>query len=215
MRDSMPGQAIEVFAAQPLLVPHLNRIRPASMQSAKETIEGGDEIAAVLVVARPKARELEHEHADFATDVLARFEKRCREQVSVEKILVRLACLRAETVQPGKLLDRDSVGDLQAKLEVRRHSIRQSLQILPARKIVIGGIHTNGPEHFGIFTEAAAVEPGFGHLAAIPVALSGVELAEPALVFPTGGTDKDALSGKSRRRSFHLFTVEGHANTGR
>jgi hypothetical protein len=50
----------------------------------------------VLVVARPEARKLEHQHFHFLADVFTRFEKRCREQVRVQKILIRLAGLPAE-----------------------------------------------------------------------------------------------------------------------
>src|SRR5262245_18979283 len=54
VRDTVPGEAAKVFVAKPMLVPHLDRIRPSIRQLAEESIEIGDEISALLVVARPE-----------------------------------------------------------------------------------------------------------------------------------------------------------------
>jgi hypothetical protein len=48
-------------------------------------------------------------------------------------------------------------------------------------------------ECLGIFGEAIALEPGGGDFAAVFVAGGGVELAEPAFVFPGGRADVNAM----------------------
>ena len=79
VRDTMPGEAAKVLDVKPVFVPHLYRVRPSPRQFAEEGIEVGDEMPAVLVVARPETRELEHEYPHVWADVLTRFEKRSRE----------------------------------------------------------------------------------------------------------------------------------------
>jgi hypothetical protein len=85
-------------------------------------------------------RELEHQHSNLLADDFTRFEKSCREQVSVQEILIRLAGLRTETVELRKSLDGERIGHLEAEPEIVWHLICQPLQILATREVVIGGI---------------------------------------------------------------------------
>ena len=117
-------------------------------------------------------------------DRFAWFEKRRREQVSVQVILIRLAGPCAETVEPGKLLNGERIGHLETESEIVRHLIGQPLQILGTRKIVVGRVHANGLEHLGVFGQAVPLEPCLGNLAVVLVSRRSVELAEPAFVFP-------------------------------
>src|SRR6266567_2356152 len=126
----MSGEAAEVLVAKPVFVPHLYRVGPTLGQFAEEIIELGNENPAVLIVARPETRELEHQHAHLLANVFARSEERRREQVGVEEIPIRLSGLCTETVEPGKLFDGKRIGHLEAESEIVRHLICQPLQIL-------------------------------------------------------------------------------------
>src|SRR5437899_5311397 len=156
----MPGEAAEVLVAKPVLVPHLYRVGPTLRQFAQEGIEVGNETPAALIVTRPEARELEHQHAHFLANGFARSEERRREQVGVQEIPIRLSGLCTETVELGKLFDGKRIGHLEAESETVRHLICQPLQILVTRKIVIRRIDANGLENLRVFAQAVTLEPG-------------------------------------------------------
>src|ERR1017187_131574 len=100
------------------------------------------------------------------------------------KVLVWLASTNSKARQIGKSLDRHCICHFEAELKIIGHCIHQFLQILATREIVIGGVHADGLEHSGVFTEAIPLETCLGNLAPILVARWRVELSKPALVFP-------------------------------
>ena len=65
--DAVAGEAIEVFRLQPLLVAHLNAVRPALGQFAEKGIERRNEVAPVLEITGVEAGEFKHQHADVRT----------------------------------------------------------------------------------------------------------------------------------------------------
>ena len=129
-------------------------------------------------------------------DGFAGLQERLREQIGVEEVLVGLPGLLAETVQLGKLLDRDGVGHLQAEQEVVRRLVDHAFQVLLAGEGVVGGIDADGLEDLGVFRQAVTLEPGFGELAPVFVAGAVVEHPAPAGVFPRRCADVNALHGQ-------------------
>ena len=107
-------------------------------------------------------------------------------------------------------LNRDFIGDLQAKAKVIGHLVCQCLQILDAGESVVGGVDANGFEDFRVFRQTITLESFRRDLAAIFVARWSVELSEPALIFPTRCADKNISRRQPGDSFFHPFTVESH-----
>ncbi len=108
----MSGEAREIFWGQPILVAHLDAIRPTLGQVTEESVEIGDEISTSFVVGRMKAREFKNADSDLRPDGFARFQERAGEQIRIKEVLVPLPCPDAEPGQVGKFLHRDLVSDL-------------------------------------------------------------------------------------------------------
>jgi hypothetical protein len=102
-----------------------------------------------------------------------------------------------EAEQIGKFLERDRIGHLEAKLEITGHGIRQLLQIFPPGEIVIGGVHANRFEHFGILGQAIALKTGLGEFAPMKVPVPVIELIQPAFIFPTGRANEHPCAASS------------------
>ncbi len=94
--------------------------------------------------------------------------------------------------QLGELLDRDFVGDLEGKQEIRRDLRNQAVEVAAVRKRVVGGIDANALEDFGVLGEALLLKTGFGELSPVGVARLVVEHAAPTRVLPRGRADKHA-----------------------
>jgi hypothetical protein len=84
-----------------------------------------------------------------------------------------------------------------------------------AGEFVIGRIHTNGFEHFGVFRQAELFETRLGEATSPDVAAFIVKLASPAWIFPGGSTEKDALRRQRRGGGFDLVAVESGLNRNR
>src|SRR5689334_18438213 len=147
----MPGKTTEVFVTKPKFIPHLDGIGPAFRQVAEKRVEIGDEIAPMLVITRPETRELEHQHSDFLPNVFAWFEKRRREQISVQEIGIPLTGLCAEAVEIRKMFYGESISHLEAESKIIGHLVCQTLEIFPTREIVICRVHANRFENFRVF----------------------------------------------------------------
>jgi len=210
MSDTMAAQTIEIFIAQPILVPHLDRVGPGLRQLAEKRIEVSHEIAAMLVVARPEAREFEQEHSHLGADIFTGFEECGREQVRIQEVPIGLASLGAEAVQLWIRLDGECVRHLEAEPEIVRDLVREPLQVFASGKVVIRGVHTDGLKHFRIFAQTVALEACLGDFAAIVVPLRGVELPKPTLVFPGGSSDENPFGGELRCPFFYRFAVKRH-----
>lgn len=206
----MPLQTAEIFVPKPALVAQLNGVGPALRQLAEKRVEVGHEIPSVLIIARPKPRKLEHEHAYLGADFLTRFEECRRQQISVERITIGLARLRPKSGQVRIFSDGDGIRDLQPEPEILGHRIRQFVQILAAGKIVIGRIHAHGLENFGVFLQAIPLKARFGNFPPILVARWSVKLPKPAFAFPARSADIHAFGGQFRRRFRDLFALEWH-----
>src|SRR5579883_296694 len=85
-------------------VAHLHPVRPALRKLAQELVQVGHEVAAMLVVGRPKPGKLEHQQANGVSHGLARREECLREKIRVQVTLVRLPGHVAEPVQFWELL---------------------------------------------------------------------------------------------------------------
>jgi len=93
-----------------------------------------------------------------------------------------LSCpaLPLKRIEVRKLLKGDCVRHLEAKSEIVWNLIDQALEILPAWKIIIGGIHANAFENVGVFTQAVALKSRFGKFAPELVPSRGVKLPQPS-----------------------------------
>lgn len=130
----------------------------------------------------------------------------------VEPAASNCFCPRGPGSAPAwELLDGDRVGYLEGKEEIVRHVEDQTLQILPAGERVVGRVHTHGLDDLAVLAEAIALESGLGQLAAVFAAVSGVKLAQPALVLSRGRAKVSAHGGEFRRVGLYLVAVEGGA----
>lgn len=208
--DVVPGQTLKILRLQPRPIAQFQGVRPVFWQLAEKPIKVGDKITAMGIIGRPKAGELEHEHADLGPDGLARSEKAGDEKAGVEVLLVWLARKGGETFEVRKFFNRDGVSNLEGKLKIIRDLSSQVLQVFLRGKRVVSGIDADGLEDLGIFGEAIAVEAGLSELAAVFVTRGVIKRAAPARVFPRGSPDKNAFGSELRRLSFYFFSVELH-----
>src|SRR5581483_8176309 len=112
----MLPEHLEIIRPQPEFVPNLDPIRPAPRQVAQKLVQVRDEIPAMLVVARIKLRELEHEQPYVPLERLERPHERRREQVRIQEILVRLSRAKTETRQFRESFEGNIVGHLEREL---------------------------------------------------------------------------------------------------
>ena len=115
---------------------------------------------------------------------LARLQKRLREQIGVEEVLVGLPGLLPKAVEFRELLDCDGVGHLEAEQEIVRGLGDHAFQILLAGKGVVGGIDADGLEDLGVFRKRVPLESSLGKLAPVFVAGAVVDRSAPAGVLP-------------------------------
>src|SRR2546427_1675144 len=173
-----------------VLVSYFYAVRPALRNPFQKRIEGIDEVAAAGELARVKMRKLEDEQSDFLFEWFARGNEGRVECFSVQEILVRLPRAHTEARQFRELLDRDFVGDLEGKQEIRRDLRNQAVEVAAVRKRVVGGIDANALEDFGVLGEALLLKTSFGELSPVGIARLVVEQAAPAPGLPRGRAAK-------------------------
>jgi len=179
-----PGERGKVVRLQPLLVPQLHPVTPATGKLPKKGVQVGHEPATVRVVAGIEPRKLEHEHAQLLLHRFAGPQETAQKQIGIEEVRVGLSRAVTETRQVGKPPDGDLVGDFERKAEVIRHLRRHALQVGRGRETVIRAIHAHRLERLRVFREAITVEPRLGELAAPEVTLFVVDLPAPPRILP-------------------------------
>src|SRR6185369_10598017 len=135
--DPVFSQSAEIFRMQKVLVPNLDAVGPALGKLAQELLERLHEFSAMRKVARVKPREFEHEQPNLLAEWLARRDKIRCEQVSVQKILIRLSGPLSEPRQVGELLDRNLVGHLESKQKPWRYLLEHRFKIAVLGKFII------------------------------------------------------------------------------
>ncbi|MFM1945093.1 MAG: hypothetical protein RI897_4075 [Verrucomicrobiota bacterium] len=203
-------EAGEVVGDEPVAVTDFDTVGPVGRELGEEGIEIGEEIASLGVVSGPEAGEFEDDEADLAADLGAGFEEARGEEVGVEEVGVGLAGARAEAFEVGEFADCDGVGDFESELEVWGDLFGEVGEVLGSGEVVISGVDTDCGEGFGIFREAVFFEAGFGVVTAVDIAVAGVDLVEPALVFPAGGAEVDALLGEGVELGLEELAGGGH-----
>jgi len=153
----------------------------------------------VLVVTRPETRELEHQHANFLPNVFAWFQKRCGEQIGIQKIGIRLTGLCAEPVEIRKTFDCERISHLEADAKIIRHLVCQTLKVFATREIVIRGIHANRFEDLGILRQAISLEAGFSESIAEDVA--PLVVTDPLLAVVVEPERQPGVDVEERRRA--------------
>src|SRR5260221_11271754 len=104
-----------------MIVPNFNGILPALWKLPEKTIERPEEIAATLKIRGVKAGKFEHEQADVGLEHLAWREKRVREKIRIQEIMIGGPGTAAEAWQIWKSLESDLIGDLEGEEKFRRH----------------------------------------------------------------------------------------------
>jgi hypothetical protein len=113
------------------------------------------------------------------------------EQGGVEEVRVDRALAGAEAVEVREALEGDVVGDLEGEAEAFGDIGHQAGEVFLGGKAVIGGVDADGAEDGGVLGKAGLLEPGFAELAAVGVAVVGIQETAPARVFPGGGPEVD------------------------
>jgi hypothetical protein len=95
--------------------------------------------------------------------------------------------------------------DLQPKAKIIWHLIRQYLQVIARREVVVGGINADGFEDLRVFFQAVTLKAAFGDPATKLILAGSVKLPKPALVLPGGCAKINPLAGEIGCSSFDFY----------
>src|SRR5580698_2804864 len=94
---------------------------------------------------------------------------------------------------PGELLHADVFRDFEGEPQGRRRRTEQLAPVLLGRELIEGEIAANDRKCFGVFVQAFVLKTLLRKPAARQIAVAGINLTEPALIFPGTGSDENVL----------------------
>lgn len=177
-------------------VSDFDAVLPIGGEFGEESVHCSGEFPAFVELARVEARELEDEDTNLGLDGFAGAEESLFEQLCIQEVFVIFAGQVTEAREFGKFLDGDVIGDFEGEPKVFGDLVREAGEVFFVGEAVVSGIDADRFEDFGVFLEAMAFEPSFSDLTAVEVAIFGVQLANPAGVFPRGSAEIDLLFGE-------------------
>src|ERR1700683_2256033 len=108
----------------------------------------------------------------------------------------------------GELLHGDVLRDFEGELQDRRRRTEQPAPILLRRELIEGEIAANDGKCFGIFVQAFVLKTLLRKPAARQIAVAGINLAEPALIFPGTRSDENVVRRESGEAISQPLPVE-------
>lgn len=209
MGDAAGAEDVEVGGLQEFLVADFDGVAPAGGELAKEVVEVGGEGFDGVVVAFGEGAELEDHDGDLGAVEFEGLKEERGEEVGVEVGVVVAAGAGAVAGVFGPFADGDLFGDFEGEGEGWGGGGEEALPVGGRGELVKGEIAADDGESLGIFAEAFGVEFLLGEAAAGFVALGGVDLAEPAFVFPAAGAEVNAFRGEGAEASGELGAEGG------
>jgi len=112
--------------------------------------------------------------------------------------------------QIGKLLDRDFVGDLEGKLEIRRHLGHESTQILAVRESIVCGVDADRLEHLRIFSQTTLLKARLCEFPPINIPRFIVQHPPPTGIFPRRCADENPTGGQFSHLGLYVLAIKRH-----
>jgi hypothetical protein len=126
----------------------------------------------------------------------------------IEERRIIVAGARPIAGMTGKLLNRDVLGNFERELQLGGRGGKQLAPVIRGRELVKREIAANDRKCFGVFGQAFVVEALLRETAAREIALLGINLPEPAFVFPGAGADENILGSEGSEPSAEPLAVD-------